>query len=202
MNVENRTIMAENFENMMKLAEYGADRHTERRQVIFRIFISYMTLLVVISGLIMNNWKDEFIESNLFVWGVSVLLMGMLITYCRWLRMFYKASDYDVRRRDFYLTKAQVICYYMSEELSQCYSCCKEVYLNLGNNKNYEISERCLFKERHPDIEPQTVVEGPCPPTFWGNRHFYFHLFAPAGLTILIVATLVINFVFPDVKQQ
>ena len=193
MNEENRSIMAKNFENMMMLAEYGANRHTERRQVLFRIFISYMTLLVVISGLIMNNWKNEFIESLLFLCAASIFLPLMLVFYWRWLIIFYKASDHDVRRRDFYLTKAQVICYYMSEELSQCYSCCKEVYLNLGNNRSYKISERCLFKERHPDIkpEPQTVVKGPCPPTVRGNRHFYFHLFAPAGLTILICACFV-----------
>ena len=55
MSEENRTIMDKNFENMMKLAEYTANRHNERRQVIFRIFILYMTLLVVLSGLIMNN---------------------------------------------------------------------------------------------------------------------------------------------------
>ena len=200
MSAKDNTNIVNNFENMMRLAEYGANRHAERRQVLFRIFISYMTLLVVISGLIMNNWKDDFIESELFVWGVSALLFGMLITYCRWLRMFYKASDYDVRRRDFYLTKAQVICYYMSE-LSQCYSGCKEVYLNLGNDGSYKISERCLFKKRHPDIEPQTVVEGPCPPTVWGNRHFYFHLFAPAGLTILIVAALLIHKFLTDSNQ-
>ena len=188
MNVDNHT--NKNFENMMRLAEYGSKQHTERRQVLFRIFISYMTLLVVISGLIMNNWKDEFIESKLFVWGVSAFLFGMLITYFRWLTMFYKASDYDVRRRDFYLTKAQVICYDMSKELIQCYSGCKEVYLNLGNDGSYKISERCLFKKPYPDIEPRTIVEGPSSPTVRGNRHFHFHLFAPVGLTLLIVAAL------------
>ena len=100
MNVENRTIMAENFDNMMKLAEYGADRHTERRQVLFRIFISYMTLLVVISGLILNNWEKNVLKEGLFICGVSVLLIGMLSTYLPWLRKFYIASDYDVRRRE------------------------------------------------------------------------------------------------------
>ena len=55
MSEENRTIMDKNFENMMKLTEYAANRHNERRQVIFRVFILYMTLLVVLSGLIMNN---------------------------------------------------------------------------------------------------------------------------------------------------
>lgn len=179
---------------MMRLAEYGANRHGERRQVLFRIFISYMTLLVVISGLIMNNWKDDFIESELFVWGVSALLSGMLFTYFRWLTMFYRASDYDVRRRDFYLTKAQVICYDVSKKLSQCYSGCQEVYLNLGNDGSYKISERYLFKKPYPDIEPQTIVEGPCPAAVRYNRHFHFHLFAPAGLTILIVLALLLNF--------
>ena len=150
MSEKDSTSIVNNFENMMRLAEYGANRHTERRQVLFRIFISYMTLLVVISGLIMNNWEDDFIESNLFVWGVSVLLLGIFVCYWWWLVRFYKASDHDVRRRDFYLTKAQIICYYMSEKLSPCYSGCKNVYINLGGNKSYAISERCLFKRRGP----------------------------------------------------
>ena len=118
MNAEDRIIMANSFENMMKLAEYAANRHNERRQVIFRIFISYMTLLVVISGLIMKHWKDEFIESGWFLWGVSALLLVMFITYFRWLRSFYITSDYDARRRSFYLTKAEVVSYHMSKDLS------------------------------------------------------------------------------------
>ena len=197
MRVEPRAIMAENFENMMKLAEYGANRHTERRQVLFRIFISYMTLLVVISGLIMNNWKDEFIKSMWFFLPASIFLLFMFCVYWWWLITFYRASDYDVRRRDFYLTKAQVICHYMSEELSQRYSDCKNVYINLGN-KTYEISERRLFKKRRPDINPKADpdINKECPPspTVKCNPHFYFHFVAPAGLTILIVVALWIKF--------
>ena len=155
--MENRTIMAEDFENMMKLAEYGASRHTERRQVLFRIFISYMTLLVVISGLIMNNWKNEFIESGLFVWGVSLLLIAMFCFYWRWLIIFYKASDHDVRRRDFYLTKAQVICYYMSEELSQCYSDCKMFTLILVVTKAIKLV-RSTYLERGDPILTQKLI--------------------------------------------
>ena len=204
MSAKNSTNIANNFENMMRLAEYGANRHTERRQVLFRIFISYMTLLVVISGLIMNNWKDEFIKSLWFFLPASIFLLLMFCVYWWWLITFYRASDYDVRRRDFYLTKAQIICHYMSEELSQSYSGCKNVYINLGN-KTYEISERDLFKKRKPDINPKADLgvnkEYPPSPTVKHNPHFYFHFVAPAGLTILIVAALCIKF-FMDNNQQ
>ena len=43
MNNSNR----DNFERMVQLAEFGAKRHNERRQVEFRVFIAYMTLLVL-----------------------------------------------------------------------------------------------------------------------------------------------------------
>ena len=160
-----------------------------------------MTLLVVISGLIMKHWDDNVLQADLVPWGAIPFLIFMLIFYWRWLITFYHASDYDVRRRDLYLTKAQVICYYMSKELSQRYGDCKNVYLNLGNGKNRKITEKCLLKKRYPDIKPQTVVECPSQPTVWGNRHFYFHLFAPAGLTLLIVIGLWIKFFTNNVQQ-
>ena len=180
-----------NFENMLKLAEFGAKQHSERRQVIFRIFISYMTLLVVICGLIMKHWKDDIIEQNLFLIPAILFLFAMLVSYFLWLKTFYKAADYDVRRRDFYLVKAQVICYYMSECLNQHYSGCKQVPVNLGNRKNYQVSEKCLFKKRRPDINPKLYAESPCPPTVSDNPHFWFHLLGPAGLTTLIIIGLV-----------
>ena len=64
MNAADRPLMANSFENMVKLAEFAANRHNERRQVIFRIFISYMTLLVAISGLIMNKWDAHSLNQG------------------------------------------------------------------------------------------------------------------------------------------
>ena len=90
-----------NFENMLELAKFGADRHNERRQVLFRIYISYMTLLVVISGLILKHWDDEVLENYVFTMGVSIFFSLLGLSYWRWLITFYKASDYDVRRRRF-----------------------------------------------------------------------------------------------------
>ena len=37
----------DDFERIVQLAEFGAKRHDERRQVEFRVFIAYMTLLVL-----------------------------------------------------------------------------------------------------------------------------------------------------------
>ena len=181
---------SKNFENMLELAEFGANRHNERRQVLFRIFISYMTLLVVISGLILKHWNDDVLENSVFTIGVSIFLFLLGLCYTLWLRTFSKASDHDVRRRDFYLAKAQVICYHMSKCLSQHYSGCKQVYINLGGGKNYKISEKCLFKRRKPDINFEKYLKGPTQPTVWNNTHFWFHLCGPVGLTILIILAL------------
>ena len=184
-----------NFKNMMRLAEYGAMRHTERRQILFRIFIAYMTLLVVILSLILKYVEvvksDGFAGFTLFA---IIFLLGMLITYWKWLITFYHASDYDVRRRDFYLSKAQVINYHKSKGLGQCYSSCKKVYINLGNNGSYKLNERCLFEKRMPDIIPENCVEKVSPPTVKGNWHFRFHLCGPLGLTLLIVIALLLIF--------
>ena len=186
-----------NFENMMRLAEYAADQHKERRSTIFRIFISYMTLLVVISGVIVRYWGYTALEKGdgLF-WGlVGGFLVSVFIIYWRWLIIFYHASDNDVRRRSFYLIKAQVISHYMTNNLSQCYSACEYVDLNLGNRKNKKISEKCLFEQRSPDIDIDGKKDTKCvpSPTVIDNHHFWFHFFAPFGLTSLIIGAFSIK---------
>ena len=196
MNIKNRKIMAKNFENIMKLAEYGADRHTERRNIIFRIFIAYMTFLIVASGLILRHQKDELVESLWFILPATVFLVVVFIIYWLWLRIFYIASDYDVRRRDFYLKKAEIICYYFSKNLeTKEYSHCKEIPINLGSDKSYLISEKDLFEKKAPDIQPKTdpniCWKDPPAPIVRKNLHFWFHFCAPLGLTILIVAILI-----------
>lgn len=182
-----------NFENMMRLAEYAAEQHKERRNTIFRIFISYMTLLVIIIGLIMKYWNYAVLEKDNLVF-IAILFLGLLlpilIWYWRWLIVFYRAADNDVRRRSFYLQKAQVISYYMSKGLSEDFRGCEPIYLNLANRKSRKISEKCLFKQRNPDICPETCEEKTSPPSVRGNRHFIFHLFSPCLLTIFILLIL------------
>lgn len=195
-----RNTELENFENMLKLAEIGIKLHHDRRSVIFRIFVSYTTLLVVIAGLLMKHSKDEIIESNVFEWSLTIFLLAMLLFYIQWLITFYRASAYDVRRRDFYIIKAEVISYHMSEYLSNYYSDCKKRIINLAPG-GYKISEKRLFKKRHPDIDPKVNRTAPCEPKIIKSPHFWFNLVSPVGLTILIVIFLIQDFIILSVMS-
>ena len=60
------------------------------------------------------------------------------------------------------------------------------------------LAKDAYLKGEGPDINPKTDpnVNKECPPspTVKRNPHFYFHFLAPAGLSLLIVLALTINF--------
>lgn len=186
----------DNFQRMLDLAEFGANRHNERRQVVFRMFISYMTLLVVISGLIMRHWKDDMLQSVGFMFVVSIFLLLLFYFYCGWLKKVYEALIFDVRRRDFFLKKAEILCYYLSKAWADHVNPCETVLLNLAG-MSYEIKENRLFEKSKPDIEDyiENTLKAPCKPNVSKDKHFRFHLCGPAGLTILIIIALIIKFI-------
>lgn len=186
------------IDEMMSLAEFGARRNEERRSLVFRIFISYLTFLVLTASVVFAN------KFSLTMWenfGIVVVLIAMLFVYNEWLRVAYAALIYEVRRRDFFMKKAEVLCYYSSEELDSKFSDSEKVSINLGSGKRYEASEKYLFKKRAPDIEnslPPTslgIAQG-YPLKFGifgvcgGDWYFRFNLWFPALLTILIVVVL------------
>ena len=71
-------------------------------------------------------------------------------------------SDYDARRRSYYLTKAEVISYHMSKDLNSYYSACEKVYPYLANNKYLEIDEKRLFTDRKLHFpEPEDTEKCP-----------------------------------------
>ena len=84
-NVDNNNDIAI-FYKMLALAETGAKWHNDRRQVAFRIFISYMTLLVLAFYQVVRIFVEE--RQPVFPWLVYVGVIGGLIihfTYYRWL---------------------------------------------------------------------------------------------------------------------
>ena len=109
------------FQAMLQLAEFGAKRLEERRSVEFRIFISYMTLLVlalyqlVKQGNPIHEFFELFVQKDaisLEGWeGVGLYLLALLIhiIYVMWQIGIGVAMDNDSHRRNFYLKKAENI---------------------------------------------------------------------------------------------
>ena len=87
----------DDFERMVRLAEFGANRHDERRQVEFRVFIAYNTLLVL------AFYQFEKINDlNASGW-VTVGLLAIHVVYLLWQIRLSRALVNDTNRRDFYL---------------------------------------------------------------------------------------------------
>ena len=181
-----------NLEHMLELAKYGAERHNERRHVEFRIFISYITVL----GLIFYQAikPEDAILQGEDDFQLSVVLVIFLLTihgfYFWWKRNFFIASINDVRRRDFYLLKAQCISYHLSQNLNVMFqpSRTRKVWLNRGGGESRKMSESCLFKKHSPKI-----IEKPSWREFWALRkdaHIWFQVVVPTLMLLGLIAVI------------
>ena len=111
----------DNFQKMLGLAEFGAKRMEERRGVEFRIFISYITLLVlalyqlVKQQNLIHDFFKPFIQKDSIsfeLWEgiiLYVLALCIHIIYVMWQVGLSIAMENDSYRRNFYLKKAQCI---------------------------------------------------------------------------------------------
>ena len=119
----------DNFERLLSLAEFAAKRHEERRQVEFRIFITYLTFLAVIfyhftkkeglEGLVRDlitglGWSVSSSSDPINPW-VFVALSLIHVVYFFWQTTIGIANQNDTRRRDFFLARAECIAQYFIE---------------------------------------------------------------------------------------
>ena len=99
----------DNFHKMLVLTELGAKWHNDRRQVTFRIFIAYTTLLALA---IYQITKLLGVDEVVIPWQIIVVVLtGLCFTYwyyCKWQGTIRIALINDVRRRYFYLIKADI----------------------------------------------------------------------------------------------
>ncbi|MDE0313350.1 MAG: hypothetical protein OXM61_00480 [Candidatus Poribacteria bacterium] len=176
------------FDKMLAMADYAAKGHIERRQVEFRISISYITLLsLALYHVIKLDGTGDVPE---LVALVCVLLLALHCVYCNWLFTIHTASNNDVRRRDFYLKKAEVIAYYMSKNSDSDFipSSTETVVVNLGAGDSREMSESELFDQREPDIYVRSKRIGTPPPKWFKNVHFLF----PTSFATLMALSLIV----------
>lgn len=138
----------DNFERLMALAEFGANRHNERRQVEFRIFISYTTLLALILYYVLTKGKSLWPLND---WKPAVPLLIVHWIYYLWQRSLGVAMENDTKRRNFFLAKAECLAHYFIEH-PRCEKfkprSDKMVKLKFGGKT--EISEKKLFAEVSP----------------------------------------------------
>ena len=199
MNCMDTKKISDDFYRMLALADLGARWHNDRRQVAFRIFVSYMTLLVLaLYQVIKLLGETQVVIHGIVILGVNVGLIITHIVYWKWQDSIRKALINDVRRRDFFLKKAEQITYYLSQDsdlntISKAYDSGEMVLLNLGSGDYKEITEPCLFEQSAPDIiggdrSGKQDESGKYPPRpWWKDRHFLVQVIGPTFLLFLLI---------------
>ena len=178
----------DDFERMMQLAEFGAKRHDERRQVDFRVFIAYMTLLALTFYQI-----DKIKVLNL---PTSVILLGLGLihfTYILWEIRVSRSQSNDASRRNFYLKKAECILDHLRKHPNVPFQPRKDVSITIDlGAKVDKIYEYELFAKHEPNV----VLVSPMW-KFW--KHWEqiredwsrpFPIFIPTATLGLIILTL------------
>lgn len=189
----NNNIDAANFDRMLGLAEFGAKRHDQRRQIVFRIAIGYLTLLVL--ALYQSIKNENLLRLDAF-WLIifAICLVVVHISYFLWQRTAFIAMINDVRRRDFYLMKAQTIAYYLTLSRFSSFNPdpCEKVIVNFADEKAWETNERCLFKERAPTmINKEASSKKPCTHSLKKDTHFLALVIGPTALIVLLIWKLI-----------
>lgn len=182
-----------NLDHMLELAKYGAERHNERRQVEFRIFVAYITILALIFYQVIKP-KDAILQKQGDLVLSIALMMFLLVihgVYFWWKRNFFIASINDVRRRDFYLLKTECLSYHLSQNSYTIFypSDTKRVWLNLAGGESEEMSERHLFKKENG---PRIITE-PTWKEFWALRkdaHIWFQVVVPTLMLLGIITVI------------
>ena len=154
--------LKDDFARMVQLAEFGAKRHDERRQVEFRVFIAYMTLLLL--GLYQIDKLKPLAESSERALFGIVFLLGILHTvYLVWEIRLSRALINDGWRRNFYLKKAECILHHLREKPEDPFCPSDTVYVTITLGSDVKKESKCpekgkileseLFDRHEPPIE-------------------------------------------------
>ena len=189
----NNNIDTANFDRMLELAEFGAKRHDQRRQIVFRIAVAYLTLLVLA---LYQTIKNENLLRLDVPWLIiyAICLVVVHIFYVRWQQTAFIAMINDVRRRDFYLMKAQIIAYYLTQSRFSSFNPdpCEKMIVNFASETVWETNERSLFKEREPTmIHRKTSSKKPGSPNLFKDTHFLMLIIGPTAIAFLLFCKLI-----------
>lgn len=194
--------LKDDFERMMRLAEYGASRHNDRRQIEFRIFISYVTLLVL-GFYQIDKFEDLVKGSPEFVWGIAVLLGIMHSVYLLWEIRLSIANENDASRRNFYLKQAECLSHHLREKPRQPFYPSYQREITYRFSDKVDIESRCLKEEKIYESELFKESEPPIVlvPRPWEVHKYWWQLLSdwsrpfqtwiPTGLLLLLIVRIV-----------
>ena len=105
----------DNFQRMLDLAEFSAKRHNDRRSVEFKVFISYMTPLILTFYQVikLDSRLVSSVNWSLIIVGTIGYILGIHLVYVLWQIGIAIAMKNDGWRRNFYLKKAECILHHL-----------------------------------------------------------------------------------------
>ena len=144
----------DNFQKMLELAEFGAKRHDDRRTVEFRIFISYMTPLILAFYYLIKLDADLFdsVSGRLILVVSVVYLLTIHLVYVLWQIGISIAMTNDAWRRNFYLKKAECILHHLSKNLNVPFSPSNDIVTVSCGHEETEMTEKELFKKQAANL--------------------------------------------------
>lgn len=185
----------DNLQRMLDLAEFGARRHDDRRSIEFKIFISYMTPLILAFYHVIKLDADllDSINWRLIIGGSIVYTLTIHLVYILWQIGIAIAMANDAWRRNFYLKKSESILHHLSKNLNVPFCPSNDIVtVNCGYEK-IEMTEKELFKKQAANL---ILVQN-----FWELfRHFnqiwkdwsrMFVVAIPTMLVLLLIGVLV-----------
>ena len=187
------------FERMVQLAEFGARRHDERRQVEFRVFIAYNTLLVL------AFYQLKKIEDLGEPDWVTVGLLAIHVVYLLWQIRLSRALVNDAWRRNFYLKKAECLLDHLWKHPNVPFSPRKDICVTISPNRVIGKESKCKEKgkiyeselfDRH---EPNIVLVSP----MWEFWKHWGQLFSDwSRLFQILIPTVMIVFLILALLQK
>ena len=189
----------DDFERMVQLAEFGARRHDERRQVEFRVFIAYNTLLVL------AFYQLKKIEDLGEPGWVTLGLILIHIVYLLWQIRLSMALVNDARRRNFYLKKAECISDHLWKYPNVPFHPRKEVCVTISPNRVIGKESKCkekgkIYESELFDMhEPNIVLVSP----MWELWKHWGQLFSDwSRLFQILIPTVMIVFLILALLQK
>ena len=153
-NEDNNSVYKDIFDGMLNMAEFAATRHDDRRTVEFRIFVSYMTPLILAIYYVLKLDPDPFESISGWVIGIGILgyFISIHLVYVLWQVGVAVAMVNDAWRRNLFLAKSECILHHLSKNgETPYYPSDTVIEVNFGYKKK-KWTEKELFEKRSPKI--------------------------------------------------